>query len=121
MPKSAKGAWVLVRNVGTQQSPALENVEGGVDLDRGCDDRTGVAHALLCVDLCGRQSTMCGLEFEPVKLTLVDEQKIGNAGDDAKRLEDRGFNRRAPTAGRVMKHEESGDAAPAQVLEHNTL
>ena len=92
MTKLGEGAYELVCDVGTQQAPALEDVQGRVDFDRGCDNRAGGAHALLCVNLRRRQPAVCGLEFERVELALIDDQQVGNAGDDAERLENRGLD-----------------------------
>src|SRR5262249_2061216 len=114
MPKSGKGACELVRDVGTKQAPAFEAFQGRVDLDRGGDGCAGSAHELLGLGLRGRRPTMRGLELERVELPLVDDQNVGNAGNDAERLEDRGLDRRAPAAGGIMECENAAHSAPGE-------
>src|SRR5262249_13671417 len=118
MTKLGEGSQELICDVGTQQAPSIEDVQGRIDFDCCCDDCAGGAHALLRVNLCGCQPAICGLELEREKLALIDDQKIGNAGDDAER---RGLDRRAPAAGWIMENEQPRHSAPAQVFEHGAL
>src|SRR5882757_6179894 len=65
--------------------------------------------------------TVCSLELQREAVAIVNDDDVRDTGHDTERLKDCGFNRRSPTASRVVTHKEVPHSAPREMLEHGLL
>ena len=99
--------------------------------DKECKRRVNVVDGLnlrsralqrgVTLDLCGGELTAGRLKLHEQRLTGADDQQVGTARPDAKRLEDRGFDWRSPAAGRDVRPPRITTSAPPQVLDQRAL
>src|SRR5262245_26151196 len=100
---------------------SLKPRESVVNTDRDANDDTGCAQALVSSELRRCEPPVRGLEFEREHLTAMNDDQIGDARQNAQRLEDRTLNRAAITAVRHSKSECTGRATQLQVFDDRTL
>ena len=87
-----------------------------------CLDRCASApQRVVTLSLRGAEVAAGRLEFEEQRLTGADDQQVGTARPDAKRLEDRGFDWRSPAAVRDVGPPRITTSAPPQVLDQRAL
>ena len=76
---------------------------------------------VVTLDLRGAELAAGCLKLQEQRLAGADDQQVGTARPDAKRLEDRGFDWRSPAAGRDVRPPRITTSAPPQVLDQRAL
>jgi len=101
--------------------PLLKLRKCRVDVVCSGNERTGPLHVLMGRGLRVGEATTLGLQFKSVELAAMNNQRIGNARDNAETSQDRGLDWRSPATGGIVENEKILHAATVQVIEHGAL